>query len=58
LFPICFHLVDRSLRQVYGICARVAKRLGLTADYVRLVAVGLRRSDAVLEALKEEAARL
>lgn len=47
---------ERSTKQEREIIARVAARLGVTAAYVRSVAVGLKRSDAVAEALRNEAA--
>ena len=46
---------ERSTAQEREVITRVAERLGLTPGYVRTVAVGLRQSDAVAEALKKEA---
>ena len=43
---------ERSTAKERELFARVAKQLGLTPAYVRLVAVGLKRSDAVAEALR------
>jgi len=47
---------ERSTKKEMELFARVAKQLGLTQDYVRAVAVGARRSDAISDALKKEAA--
>jgi hypothetical protein len=48
---------ERSTAKERELFARVAKRLGLTPTYVRSVATGLRRSDAVAEALRKEAGK-
>jgi hypothetical protein len=47
----------RSTKKELELFARVAKQLGLTQDYVRAVAVGSRRSDAISDALEKEAGR-
>jgi hypothetical protein len=46
---------ERSTKNELELFARVAKKLGLTQNYVRCVAVGIRRSEAVSDALKKEA---
>jgi hypothetical protein len=51
-------LYERSTEKERKLFARVAEQLGLTYDYVRVVAVGLRRSDAVAEALKTEGEKM
>jgi len=49
---------ERSTEKERKLFARVAEHLGLTYDYVRVVAVGLRRSDVVSAALKKENERM
>lgn len=49
---------ERCTEKELKVIARVAEQLGLTKHYVRAVAVGLRRSDAVSAALKKESERV
>jgi hypothetical protein len=48
---------ERCTEKELKVITRVAEQLGLTKDYVRAVAVGLRRSHAVSAALKKETER-
>ena len=45
---------ERSTEKERELFKRVADKLGLTQKYVRYVGVGLRRSDAVADAIREE----
>jgi hypothetical protein len=48
---------DRSNAKDQALYKRVASKLGLTRDYVRQVALGVKHSESVLAALKEESER-
>jgi len=49
---------ERTTAKEHELFARVAEQLGLTPAYVKAVAVGNRRSDAVADALKKEAEKM